>query len=954
MNPERWRQIEDIYHQALEQDAAGRDSFVAQVCGSDDALRAEVSALLAQPPEGEKLDRPAWEAAVHLLAETATSELKAGTTIGPYRIENLLGVGGMGEVYRAVDTRLNRPVAIKFLSQRLADDSGRRRFQQEAKTASSLNHPHILTVFEAGERDGQQYLVLEFADAGTLRDWLRSKKPSWRQIVNLLTGVADGLACAHAAGILHRDIKPDNILVLANGYAKLADFGLAKLLERGVDPSQDPRLTPGSTPGLIIGTIAYMSPEQASGLRVDERGDIFSFGIVLFEALSGRRPFEATSDLELVQEIIHRPPPPLGDLRPDLPSALRVIVEKALEKDPGDRCQTMRDLVVDLRRAGRQSEEQPRPAIAQRPAATQRNRRRSWIWLAAAGVVLAAGFSGYWLRSPDPAERNPLTNAKFTRLTDFEGAELEAEISPDGRFVAFLSDRDGPFDIFLTQVGTGRFLNLTQGRQGELLELTRSTGFSGDGSEVWLRGGSNTRLRLMPLMGGEPRPFLDQSDTNVVAVSWSPDQTRIVYHKGAVPGDPMFVADRTGASPKRIFVDPNPDGHCHYPVWSTDGKWVYFVRGRGSTAEMDLWRISPSGGEPERMTHHNSNVAFPAPINPHVVLYVAPAEDGSGPWLYALDVDRKTSRRISFGLEQYLSVAASANGRRLVATVANPSATLWSVPILDRPVDESLVKRYLLPTVRALAPRFAGDRLFYLSSLGGGDGLWSYHDNQTLEVWKGAEAPVFDPAAISPDGKRVAISVRTQGKIELEITNDDGTGPVSLAGSLDVRGTAAWSPDGRWIVIGGTDTKGSGLFKIPGDGGAPIRLTEKAAFNPIWSPDGNLIVYSGAAVGRYQPLLAIRPDGTPVSFPDLRVRINGERYRFLPDGKGLVYMSGLLRRQDFWLLDLATMKTRELTKFATRFSDPSAMRTFDITPDGKQIVFDRLRENSDVVLIDLP
>jgi serine/threonine protein kinase len=940
MTEDRWRKIERIYHGALERDAAQRGSFLAEACGTDEELRIEVQALLAQPSEGEKLDRPAWAAATHLLADAFSAGLKSGTTIGPYRVGDFLGAGGMGEVYRATDTRLNRPVAIKFLSMRIADESGRRRFQQEAKTASSLNHPHILTVFEVGETEDGQYLVSEFVDDGTLRKWLQAKKPSWRQIVNLLIGVADAVACAHTAGILHRDIKPDNILVSSNGYAKLADFGLAKMMEP--DAASESMLH--STPGLVIGTIAYMSPEQASGRPVDARTDVFSFGIVLFEMLAGRRPYEATSNLELVQEIIYRPTPQVGSLRPDLPVALRLIVDKALEKDPADRYQTMRDLVVDLRRVSRQDHEDPR---ARTP---QKNRRTSLMSAAAAAIAVVTGLAGFWLRSPDAVERNPLTNAKFTRLTDFAGAELQAEISPDGRFVAFLSDREGPFDIFLTQVGTGRFLNLTQGKQGELLELTRSTGFSGDGSEIWLRGGSNTRLRLMPLMGGAPRPFLDQTDQNVVALSWSPDQTKVAYHKGGIPGDPILVADRTGANAKRIFLDTNPGGHCHYPVWSTDGKWIYFVRGSWATLEMDLWRITPSGGQPERLTHHNSNVAFPAPIDAHTVLYVASAEDGSGPWLYALNIDRKISRRISFGLEQYLSIAASANGRRLVATVANPTATLWGVPILDRPADEAMVKRFPVPNMRALAPRFGAGTLFFLSSLGGGDGLWHYRDNQVLEIWRGIESPLFDPAAISPDGKRVAITVRRRGKIRLELANEDGTGAAPLAEDLDARGSGTWSPDGRWIAIGGSDAKGPGLFKIPAEGGAPVRLTETAGLNPVWSPDGKLIVYTSAPVGRHQPLRGVRPDGSPLTLPEISVRADGERYRFLPNGKGLVYMVGLQRRQDFALLDLVTMKTRRLTSL----SDVAAMRTFDITPDSAQIVFDRLRENSDVVLIDLP
>src|SRR5687768_14873505 len=218
--------------------------------------------------------------------------LSTGTQIGSYRVEAQLGEGGMGVVYRALDTKLNRPVAIKLLSNELADAEARRRFQREAQMASSLNHPHILTVHDAGEFEGRQYLVTEFVDGGTLKDWARAEKRTWRQIVELLVGVADGLAAAHAAGITHRDIKPANILISRNGYAKLADFGLAKLAERPTPEEVTRTLTGESTrPGMIVGTIAYMSPEQASGGSLDARSDAFSFGVVLYEMLSGRRPF---------------------------------------------------------------------------------------------------------------------------------------------------------------------------------------------------------------------------------------------------------------------------------------------------------------------------------------------------------------------------------------------------------------------------------------------------------------------------------------------------------------------------------------------------------------------------------------------------------------------------------------------------------------------------------------
>jgi WD40 repeat protein len=368
---------------------------------------------------------------------------------------------------------------------------------------------------------------------------------------------------------------------------------------------------------------------------------------------------------------------------------------------------------------------------------------------------------------------------------------------------------------------------------------------------------------------------------------------------------------------------------------------------------MDLWRIAPTGGEPERLTDHANDVTYPTPIDSRTVLYLSPADDGSGPWLWALDIESKITRRATHGLEKYTSLAANSDGRQLVASVSNATASLWSVPILDRPAEERDVKPFQLPTVRALAPRFGSASLFYLSSLGGGDGLWRYRENQLLEVWKGADGTLFAPAAVSADGKRVAIALRGQGKFHLNVMGDDGTGLTPVADSLDVRGSSSWSPDGSSIVTGGVDAEGPGLFIVPAAGGTPVRLVAGAALNPVWSPDGKLIVYTGAVVAVSAPVLAVRPDGTEVQVPNIRVRVAGERYRFLPNGEGLVYMQGgtqgELASQNFWLLDLTTWKSRPLT----HLTNMGAMRTFDITPDGKQIVFDRSRENSDIVLIDL-
>jgi Tol biopolymer transport system component len=852
--------------------------------------------------------------------------------IGSYQIEGLLGAGGMGQVYRAVDTRLGRKVAIKVLSDALADAAGRRRFQREAQMASSLNHPHILTVYDAGEFEGRQYLVTEFVDGGTLGDWARRQQRGPRDVVDLLIGVASGLAAAHEVNILHRDIKPANILVSKNGYAKLADFGLAKLAESMTGEGVMPALTELTRPGVIVGTIAYMSPEQASGRPVDARSDIFSFGVLLYELFAGRRPFAGATDLEVLQNIVHGIPPPLDA---DIPPILRMAVEKALEKDPSDRYQSMNELVVDLRRFTRSREVETLPA-------PDRKHRPAWLGWSVAGVLLV-GTAIWEAVRPAAAPANPLEKAHFARVTDFESTE--AAISPDGKFAAFVSDHDGPFDVWLTQLGTGHAINLTEGQAGQLPGPLRSVGFSGDGSQIWFGGGDvGMRLRLMPLTGGVPRNFLGEDTANL---AWSPDGARIVYHTFA-DGDPIFVADRTGANARLLFRD-RPGIHNHFPTWSPDGQWIYFVHGTPATKEMDLWRVRPEGGTAERLTEHLTDAAYLAPLGNRTVLYVARDSDGSGPWLWAFDLKRKSSRRVSVGLEQYTSVAISADSRKLVATVGNPKADLWTVPILNRIAEEGDVKPFTVPTVRALAPRLRGSSLFYLSSLGTGDGLWRYREGQAIEIWKGADGGLLEAPAVSPDEARVAIVLRRSGKRRLHILSADGAELQPIAGAIDVQGTSSWSPDGKWIATGGNDAAGSGLFKIPLDGGQPARIVAGLALNPVWSPGGDLIVYTGTNVRTFAPLLAVRPDGTKVEIPEIMVRRLGERARFLPNGKGLIYMQGLLTSQDFWILDLATMKSRRLTNLKNR----AAMRTFDVTADGKQIVFDRSRENSSVVLIEL-
>lgn len=367
---------------------------------------------------------------------------------------------------------------------------------------------------------------------------------------------------------------------------------------------------------------------------------------------------------------------------------------------------------------------------------------------------------------------------------------------------------------------------------------------------------------------------------------------------------------------------------------------------------MDIWRIRPAGGAPERLTQIHSDIKYLTPLDDRTILYTAPDEDGAGPWLWAFDTRKRKSHRISTGLDVISSVEASGDGGRLVVTIAKPTANLWSFPIGEGVADGNSVAPYRLPAVRAHAPRFAGDALFYLSSRGTGDGLWRFEKGASLELWRGIDGALFEPPAVSAGGRHLAVILRRQGKRTLHALSPDGGDARPLAAEIEITSAASWSPDGRWIAASGVDAKGPALFKISADGAERQRLVSGPAANPVWSPDGSLIAYTGPVVGPTGALLLIHADGSPAPFPQLRVRVNTEHYRFMPGGKKLVYIptTGLHSPEHFWIVDLATQKSRQLSNFEMRLDT----RTFDITPDGKQIVFDRLRENSDIVLIDLP
>jgi serine/threonine protein kinase/Tol biopolymer transport system component len=879
--------------------------------------------------------------------------ISAGQTISQYKIISPLGAGGMGEVFRALDSRLGREVAIKLLPAAFSSDPDRlRRFEQEARAAGMLNHPNVLTIHEIGSQDGAPYIVSELLNGETLRERLLGRSLPLPRVIDYALQIARGLAAAHEARIVHRDLKPENLFITKDGRVKILDFGLAKL--KATVPEKGENVSTqilGTSPGIVMGTVGYMSPEQVRAEELDHRSDIFAFGTILFEMLAGKRAFAGNSAVETLNAILKEEPGEISER--EIPPQLMRVVRHCLEKDRDQRFQSMVDVGFYLEALSPSRETST--ALAQPQSV-----RRRWMGWAAVGVISLAliliGAIAIWkLRRPAQEWQNPLANAHIERITDFEGTENDAAISQDGKFIVFLSDRDGIFDAWVNQVGSGAFVNLTKGRFPELAhEEVGTVGFSADASNVSLRisqkdvtGKDSHSLWLTPTMGGGiARPFLERA----VHAAWSLDGKRIVYHE-FTPGDPTFVVDADGSNPKQIFID-KPGFHCHYHVWSPDGRYIYFVRGFPPT-EMDVWRISPDGGEPERMTRHNSKVSYLAFLDNKTLIYSATAEDGSGYWLYAMDVDEKVPHRVTFGVDEYVSVCAAMgpDGRatRLVASLADPIGEVWTIPLSAQLMNEPDAHRSTLPVTRAVTPRFGPEYVVFLSSKGGSQSLWKTQNSETVELWRSNDGSVMN-SAVSPDGNRISFIVRRKDKNWLYVMNADGTNARQLATSLDVRDTPSWSPDGKFIAvaaIGGDE--GTQLFKVPLDGQAPTTLTNELSRLPMWSPDGSFILYAAPSQGAGYAVKTLTFDSQPRSVPEYWVLRGGDRYRFVPGGKQIVTLLGNYLNQNFWLIDLDTGQHRQLSNLKPGYS----IRSFDVSPDGRQIMFDRIRQNSDIVLIDL-
>ncbi|MDQ6666426.1 MAG: serine/threonine-protein kinase, partial [Acidobacteriota bacterium] len=477
MNSDRWKQVDNLLQSALERNPGDREGFLRQACGSDEALEREVRSLLTSRQQaGSFLESPAINVAARAIALEQPPGSLAGQTISHYRIVEKLGDGGMGVVWKARDTRLNRFVALKFLPAAMTGDPERkRRFAQEARAASALNHPNIVTIYEIDQVDGADFISMEFVPGKALDQLIPRKGLRLNDALQYAIQAADALAAAHAAGIVHRDLKPANIMAGGNGGVKVLDFGLAKLTEQ-LGASEFARTEtlarPQTKEGVIAGTISYMSPEQAEGKKVDARTDIFSFGAVLYEMITGRRAFAGDSMASVLSAVLRDQPKPAAEIAHDVPRELDRIVTRCLQKDPNRRYQHAGDLKIDLQHV---TEE---PAAGGSPVAQSMNR---WRWLAAAACIAVLFAVGWKLRGLR-AETSLWT---LTRLTNDAGLSGFPALSPDGKLVAYSSDRssdgnpDGEPDLYIKQVAGGQPIRLTSDGAGNT-----TPDFSPDGSKI--------------------------------------------------------------------------------------------------------------------------------------------------------------------------------------------------------------------------------------------------------------------------------------------------------------------------------------------------------------------------------------------------------------------------------------------------------------------------------------
>ncbi len=880
--------------------------------------------------------------------------LSPGQRLGPYAIVAPLGAGGMGEVYRATDTKLGRDVAIKLLPPAFASDPDRlARFEREAKLLASLNHPAIAHLYGLEDEGGQPFLVLELAEGEDLSERIARGRVPLDEAVAIAKQVAEALEAAHEKGIVHRDLKPANVKVGADGQVKVLDFGLAKAWAgdaAGVASgsgalSQSPTLAHGGTEaGLLLGTAAYMAPEQARGKPVDKRADVWAFGAVLFEMLAGRKLFEGETITDVLAAVV-RQEIDWTALPAATPPGIRRLLHRCLERDPKQRLRDIGEARIALG-----APDEPAPATAPPPAGLSRRTAAALITGAGAGA-LALGFA-LGRRSPD--ERGPAEgdgSLSITRITS-SGNVTEAALSPDGRFVCYVESEQGEQSLWLRQLASGQTLRLIPNRRVAYWGHT----FTRDGNSIvfGLRGPGDFggAFYSIATLGGTPRRLLEGVDS---APAFSPDGKRMAWVRARHPSpeeSALMVAGSDGADARVLAAVRLPERVAPIfftaPDWSPDGRRIACTMARLGSSSVEIGAkvmgVSVEDGTTETLADPGWRFAAQVAWLPDSrgLLAVAATDDVQSGQVWLVPLPQGAPRRLTNDLLEYRILSLAADGASFVTVAADIMASVWLASLDGRERPRRLTSSRL---DGILGVAFAPDgRVAYTSAEDGARGLWiTSADAGNRSPLAAGDGEIRGPV-VTRSGQVFCVA-RTRSGAEIRRLSLEGAAPrVVVNGIFDP--DFAVSPDERFVIYSALHEGESRLLMASVSGGAPEAVTHFPAFTPAYSPDGRRLAYYflDRASQRYRIGIAPAQGGPPEQVLEVEPPSTGSMILFRDEGLYLNTMPG--DRANVWLQPLDGKPPRRVTDFQEYL-----VYGFAVSPDGKSLAFSRGPRTRDAMLV---
>jgi eukaryotic-like serine/threonine-protein kinase len=858
-------------------------------------------------------------------------------------------------VYHAVDMNLSRPVALKILSQQfMRSEEAVQRFVQEARAASALNHPNIVTLYDIGKADVAvleasgdsshrqiHYIAMELIDGETLRAITARETLSLRQRVDILSQVAAGLAKAHGAGIVHRDLKPDNVMVTTDGYAKVVDFGLAKLTEkeRNPDHSTSRQLTQAGT---VMGTIGYMSPEQVEHRPVDYRSDIFSFGCIAYQALTARGPFERGSLIDTLHAIVHAQPEPLADIVPDAPAPLVEIVEQCLRKDPAQRPQSMREVATQLQDIARATDPSSKIVL---PRARRRNVMPVALLIAAIVLVTAAVLIGVTLKRQN--EQAPFDAMKITRVAS-SGRSTVAAISPDAKYLVYSLDEDGKQSLHIRQLASGSDIEVVPLADVHFV----GAAFSPDSNFLYYVSAENKTdhavIHQVPVIGGTSKQVVDDLHARI---AMSPDGQRFAYAKTDRAGGRSIIGTRRidGTDEKIVAERKLPDTFTAV-TWSPDGTslgFAYVTYGGGYHAVVG--HVSADGGEQNIVTSPQWRIIDSLLWLPDGDEFVVNAKDSTDTrnqiWLLRRD---GRARRITNDLSDYEGASLTSEGTRLVTLQKNQTSNLWIASGGSAAQARSLVRASEdLDGMYGLTALPDG-RIVYSSSSNDARNLWIVNrDGTNARQLTDGNSDILPSAA--SDGKSVVFMSMRSGRSNIWRADlaTAATAPITTG---DFESSPSLAPDGTWLAYHTNRSGVRTIWRAAIDGSRARQVTTTASSWPSISPDGKLIACSWFDPTNGRIGIAVVPSegGPPAKIFDIPVNAwmggNNHHVRWRRDG--LTYVQNSAGVSNIWLQPLDGGQARPLTRF-----DDGQIFYFDWSADGRDLIVSRGSVTSNVVLI---